>query len=51
MYSSDERITFNKIIKFLKELIDINKNKRVFMIWDNVRIHTLKVVQEFISQH
>lgn len=51
MYSSDERITSNEIIKFLKELLDINKNKRVFMIWDNARIHTSKAVEEFISQH
>ncbi|MDU5082981.1 transposase [uncultured Tissierella sp.] len=43
--SSDE------IIKFLKDLLDINRYKRVFMIWDNARIHTSKAVEEFINQH
>jgi hypothetical protein len=51
VYSSDERITSNEIIKFLKELLNINKNKRVFMIWDNARIHTSSAIEEFISHH
>lgn len=51
VYSSDERITSNAIIKFFKKLLNINKNKRVFMIWDNARVHASKAVQEFISQH
>ncbi|WP_369819407.1 transposase [Tissierella sp. P1] len=49
--SSDERITSNEIIKFLKDLLDINKDKRVFIIWDNARIHTSKAVEGFINQH
>ncbi|MCQ4921641.1 hypothetical protein NE686_00970 [Tissierella carlieri] len=32
VYSSDEKITSNEIIKFLKYLLDINKHKKVFMI-------------------
>ena len=28
-----------------------NKNKRVFIIWDNARIHTSKSVEEFIKTH
>lgn len=51
VYSSDERITSNEIIKFLKDLLNINKNKRIFIIWDNARIHTSKIVEEFIKLH
>lgn len=51
MYSSDERITSNEIIKFLKDLLNINKNKRIFIVWDNARIHTSKIVEEFIKLH
>lgn len=51
MYSFDEKITSNKIINFLKGLLNISKNKRVFMIWNNARIHISKTVEEFISQY
>ncbi|WIV13661.1 transposase [Proteiniborus sp. MB09-C3] len=51
LYSSDEKITSNKIIKFLKDLLDINKDKIVFMIWGNARIHTSKAVEKFIKQN
>lgn len=51
VYSSDERITSNEIIKFLKDLLDINRDNIVFMIWDNARIHTSKAVEQFIKQH
>lgn len=47
VYSSDQKITSTEIIKFLKELLEHNKNKKVFMIWDNARIHTSKAVEEF----
>lgn len=51
IYSSDERITSVEIIKFLKNILDVNKDKKVFIIWDNARIHTSKAVEEFINQH
>jgi CMP-2-keto-3-deoxyoctulosonic acid synthetase len=51
VYSSDEKITSSEIIKFLKDLLDINNNKRVFMIWDNAKIHTSNAVEKFIKQH
>lgn len=51
VYSSDKRITSIEIIKFLKDLLEVNKDKKVFMIWDNARIHTSKAVEEFINQH
>ena len=51
VYPSDENITSTEIIKFLRELLDCNKNKKVFMIWDNAKIHTSKAVEEFVNKH
>ncbi len=51
LYSSEKNITSVEIIKFLKDLLAINKNKKIFMIWDNARIHTSKAVEEFIKEH
>ena len=51
IYSSDERITSVEIIEFLKDILDANKDKKVFIIWDNARIHTSKAVEEFIQYH
>jgi transposase len=51
IYSSDKKISSTEIIEFLKQLLEHNKNKKVFMIWDNARIHTSKAVEEFIKYH
>jgi transposase len=51
VYSSDQRITSIAIIEFLKNILDVNKDKKVFIIWDNARIHTSKAFEEFISYH
>lgn len=51
VYSFEKSITSIEIIEFLKDLITINKNKNIFMIWDNARIHTSNAVEEFLSRH
>ena len=51
VYPSNINITSVEIIKFLEDLLEHNKNKRVFIIWDNARIHTSKSVEEFIKTH
>lgn len=51
IYSSDVSITPNEIIKFLENILENNKNKKIFIIWDNARIHTSNAVKEFIEQH
>lgn len=51
VYPAEKRITSAEIIEFLKELLEHNKNKRVFMIWDNAKIHTSKAVEDFIKVH
>jgi transposase len=51
VYSSDQNITSTEIIKFLEELLERNKNKKVFMIWDNAKIHTSEAVKEFINKN
>jgi hypothetical protein len=42
-------LTSIEIINFLKELLDHNKNKKIFKIRDKARIHTSKAVKEFIK--
>lgn len=51
VYSSEQSITSTEIIKFLDEVLAINKDKKVFLIWDNAKIHTSKTVESFIEEH
>ena len=51
IYPSEQNITSTEIIKFLDELLAINKAKKVFLIWDNAKIHTSKTVESFIEEH
>ena len=51
VYSSEQNITSTEIIKFLDEVLAINKDRKVFLIWDNAKIHTSKTVESFIEEH
>jgi hypothetical protein len=40
-----------KSIKFDSIVNVYLSDKKLFMIWDNARIHTSKTVEEFINEH
>lgn len=50
-YSAKHGIKSEEVIHFLKRLIDINKNKKVYVLLDNAKFHTSTLVQEFADKH
>ncbi len=51
VYSHSQGITFTQIQTFLERLIEINKDKRVHVIWDNAGSHTSEDMQLYLAAH
>ncbi|HAG44793.1 MAG TPA: hypothetical protein DCL31_17545 [Clostridium sp.] len=51
IYYSKQSITSTELVKFLNKLLIANKDKEIFLIRDNTKIHSSKAVQAFIEQH
>lgn len=49
IYPSQKSITSVEIKAFLERLLEINPGKKVYIVWDNARIHTSKMIQEYIE--
>lgn len=50
-YSSEQSLSAQEIVAFLQELVLSNPDKTLMIIWDNARIHTAKIVQDFALLH
>ncbi|WP_454055492.1 IS630 family transposase [Clostridium sp. Marseille-Q7071] len=46
-YPYNTSITSDNFIAFLQHLLDLNENKKIYMILDNARIHKSKTVEAF----
>jgi Transposase and inactivated derivatives len=51
VYSHKQGITSTQIQILLERLIDINKGKRVHVIWDNAGSHTSENMEAFLKMH
>lgn len=43
-YSSEKKITSEEVKVFLKRLLDINEDKKVYVLLDNARFHLSKEI-------
>ena len=48
VYPSTKSINSEKTITFLERLIEINPEKKVYVIWDNAGTHTSKKTTKFL---
>jgi transposase len=51
VYSHKQSITSTQILAFLERLIEINKGKRVHVIWDNAGTHTSADMKLYLAAH
>ena len=51
VYSHKQGIASTQILIFLERLIDINKGKKVHVIWDNAGTHTSQTIEAFLAAH
>lgn len=49
LYPSEKSITSVEIKTFLEHLVEINPGKKVYVVWDNARTHTSKMMQSYLS--
>lgn len=49
IYPSQKSITSVEIKAFLEHLLEINPGKKVYLVWDNARIHTSAMIQEYLK--
>ncbi|WP_051115657.1 IS630 family transposase [Clostridium pasteurianum] len=51
IYPAKHSITSIEMLEFLKQLLEQNKGKKIFLIWDNYNIHKAKNIEEFAQLH
>lgn len=51
IYPAQNSITSKEMLEFLKQLVEHNKDKKVFLIWDNYKVHKAKIIEEFAELH
>lgn len=49
IYHSQKSITSVEIKAFLEHLLEINPGKKVYIVWDNARIHTSSLIQDYLA--
>lgn len=49
IYHSQKSITSVEIKAFLEHLLKINPGKKIYIVWDNARIHTSTLIQEYLK--
>ncbi len=49
IYPSEKSITSVEIKDFLEHVLEINPFKKVYLVWDNARTHTSKLITEFLE--
>lgn len=51
IYPAQHSITSIEMLEFLKQLVEQNKCKKIFLIWDNYKVHKAKIIEEFAELH